>query len=180
MSARKRNPPRRSPAAMRAVPAQKEVENPKPMDQEEWWWPRYRAKRAGEFIESRRVLFERSRNPVHAMEAYRITRIVKIDIPEWVLEVFDQWADVLCVKGPKGAKKIADALGLGIKGGGPSITAQAKTEARDWWIAERVLVLREDASNRATLDVFNQVAEEYSLSSERVAAIWYELANPRH
>lgn len=179
MSARKRNP-RRSPAEMRAVPAQKEVEieNPKPMDQD-WWWTRYRAKRAGEFIESRRVLFERSRNPVHAMDAYRISRIVKIDIPKWVLEVFDQWADVLCVKGPKGAKKIADALGLGTKGGGSSITSQAHTEARNWLIAERVLMLREDDSNRATLDVFNQVAEEYNLSSERVAGIWYELTGAR-
>lgn len=178
MSARKRNPPRRSPAEMRAVPAQKEVENPKPMDQD-WWWPRHRAKVAGELIGSRRVLFERKQNPVHAMEAYRISRIVKIDTPEWVLEVFDQWADVLCVKGLRGTKAIADALGLGTKGGGPSIIQQAKKQARDWWIAERVLMLREDDSNRATQDVFNQVAEEYSLSSERVAAIWYELANPR-
>jgi hypothetical protein len=91
MSARKRNPPRRSPAEMRAVPAQKEVENPKnaggpqPMDQD-WWWPQFRAKVAGELIESRRVLFERKQNPVHAMEAYRLARVVKIDIPGWVLE----------------------------------------------------------------------------------------------
>jgi hypothetical protein len=82
------------------------------------------------------------------------------------------------VKQPKRAK-IAGALGLGAKRGGPSVFRQAKTQARDWWIAERVLMLREDDPKRATQDVFHQVAEEYSLSSERVAGIWYELTGAR-
>jgi hypothetical protein len=140
---------------------------------------RHRAEQAGWFIESRRILFEKSRNPVHAMNAYRIARVVKIDIPDWVLELFDQWAEVLCVKRPKGAKAVADALGLGAKGGGPSITHQAETQARDWWIAERVLVLRESDPKRPTQEIVHQVAEEFNLSSERVSGIWYNLTGTR-
>ena len=63
-------------------------------------------------VEENRVLYSVHLNPVHALEAYRICRAAKVEIPEWTLEVFDQWAEVLCVDAPKGAKAIADALRL--------------------------------------------------------------------
>jgi hypothetical protein len=138
-------------------------------------WQRFRAMMAASYIEPYRVLYVQTRNPTHALEAYRIARVFKIDVPGWILELFDQWAEALCVKRPKGAKTIADALGLGTKGG-PSITSQANTQIRNLRIAQRVLELRDLTPERDTLDVFDQVAEEFApLSSERVAGIWYEL-----
>ena len=86
---------------------------------------------------------------------------------------------------------IAAALGLATKGG-PSITAQAEKDASDWWIAERVLMLLRGRDKPempdapipemkdpkpGMLEVFNQVAEEFHLSSERVAQIWYKLTS---
>ncbi len=111
-------------------------------------------------IERRRRLFTWTKNPIHALEAYRSARAGKIDIPSWILEVFDDWAAALCVTPPKGAKAIADALGLATKGG-PSITAQAEKDARDWWIAERVLLLRDPKPDLPMLDVFNQGQEVF-------------------
>lgn len=125
-------------------------------------------------IERRRRLYTRTKNPMHALEAYRMARIVKIEVPSWILELFDHWAGALCVNPPKGAKAIADALGLGTKGG-PSITIQAKNQARDLEIAERVLLLHDQYPDRDKLDIFGQVAEEFSLSSDRLAGIWYDL-----
>jgi hypothetical protein len=125
-------------------------------------------------IERFRRLYARSRNPIHALQAFRMARAAKIDIPGWILELFDQWAEALCVEPPKEAKAIADALGLGTKAG-PSITAQAQTQARDWWIADRVLVLRDCDPERDMQDIFLEVAEDYKLSGESVSRIWYGL-----
>ena len=137
-------------------------------------WQRFNTSLFNFFVERRRRLFTWTQNPIHALEAYRAARAGKIDIPSWILEVFDGWADALCVRSPKGAKEITAALGLVTKGG-PSLTAQAEKDARDWWIAERVLVLRERDPKREMLDVFGQVAEDFHLSSERVAQIWYSV-----
>lgn len=144
-----------------------------PEDQERW--QRFKARAGESFIERRRALYERTGNPIHALHAYRTSRVVKIAVPDWVLKLFDQWAYALCVESPKGAKAIADALGLGTKGG-PSITSQAETEIRDLRIAERVFMLRNHhPENLGAQDVFDQVAKEFSLSSERVAGIWHEM-----
>ncbi|HEX6901706.1 MAG TPA: hypothetical protein VF789_18410 [Thermoanaerobaculia bacterium] len=150
------------------------TEDPELTDQEVW---------QREMVEFTRHMMERyrkqylrnHRNPIHALNAYRLARLGKIDIPTWVLELFDQWAGALCgERPPKGAKAVADALGLGSKGG-PSITKQAETQYRDLWIAERVLALRDSYPERDKLDIFLQVAEEFELSSERVAGIWSKL-----
>jgi hypothetical protein len=147
------------------------------MDQEAW--QEYKRSLFNLAIERRRRIYVRTRNPIHALEAYRMARAGKIDIPSWILEVFDDWANALCVSPPKGAKEIAAALGLATKGG-PSITAQAKKDARDWWIAERVLGLLDRDPKPGMLDVFNQVAEEFHLSSDRVSQIWYNLTGAKH
>lgn len=148
--------------------------NSEPMDQDGWL--RFKAALAQEFIEHLHARYKHTPNPIHALEAYRLSRAVKIDVPGWILELFDQWAEVLCVNPPKGGKATADALGLGSKGG-PSITAQAKTQARNVTIGQRVLFLRDRNPEGDKLDIFHEVAEEFGLSSERVAAIWYELTH---
>lgn len=166
-------------------------------------WQEYKLSLFKFTIERRRMLFTWTKNPIHALEAYRAARAGKIEVPSWILEVFDGWADALCVSPPKGAKEIAAALGLATKGG-PSITAQAEIDARDWWIVERIVFALRDRGPRPDapkpemldaemrdpmldakkrdpkpemllLDVFNQVGEEFHLSSERVQQIWYKL-----
>jgi len=141
-------------------------------------WQEYKLSLFKFAIERRRTLFTWTKNPIHALEAYRVARAGKIDIPSWILEVFDGWADALCVSPPKGVREIAAALGLATKGG-PSITAQAEKDARDWWIAERVLLLLDTRPEFKIPVIFDQVAEEFHLSSERVASIWYELTPKR-
>jgi hypothetical protein len=135
---------------------------------------RFKVAMVERLIEGRHVLYRRTRNPTHALHAYRIARSARLDLPAWVLSLFDQWAGVLCVQQPKGAKAIADALGLGAKGG-PSVTAQAVTQARDLEIAQRVFNLRERDPERDTTDIFLTVGEEYHLSSDRVQSIWYDI-----
>lgn len=137
-------------------------------------WRQFKARLLSHWIENRRRLYKRHHNPIHALEAYRIARAAKIEIPDWILELFDRWTAVLCVDSPKGAKAIVDALGLGTKGG-PSKTLQAENQARNLKIAQRVFSLLEDEPKRDKLDIFDQMAEEFNLSSERVAAIWYDL-----
>ena len=150
------------------------------MSQEEWQqsqeaWEEYKLSLFKFALERRHRIYVQTRNPIHALEAYRAARAGKIDIPSWILEVFDDWAVALCVNPPKGAKEIAAALGLATKGG-PSITAQAEKDSRDWWIAERVLaLLNRDPKPGNMLDVFSQAAQEFHLSPERVAGIWYNL-----
>lgn len=148
-------------------------EDPKPTPQEQWERFTVALFRSG--IERSRGFYARSRNPIHALQAYRMARAAKIDIPGWTLELFDQWAETLCVKPPKKAQEIAPALGLAPEGGGPSIFSQAEKQARNHWIAVRVLGLRELDPNRGMQDIFLQVAEEYEISSERVSGIWYDL-----
>lgn len=127
-------------------------------------------------IERCHWLYQRTQNPIHALQAYRMSRMLKLDVPEWVFELLDQWAEALCVNPPKGGKaKIADALGLGLKGGGRSITSQTETQTRNLLIAQHVLFLRDRNPERERLDIFHEVAEKCRLSSERVSAIWYEL-----
>lgn len=145
------------------------------MDDAEASWKRSKTAMLAWFIDSYHALYIQSRNPFHALEAYRMVRAAKIDVPDWIFEVFDQWADTLCIERPKGASAIAAALGLVGTGGGPSITAQAKKQTRNLRIARRVFELRNSAPERDKLDVFHQVADEFSLSSERVASIWYEV-----
>ena len=135
-------------------------------------WNRINATLAELAMRPYRALYLKTRNPIHALAAYDIARAAKVDIPDWILELFDQWAQVLTVSRPKGPKAIVGALGLGTKGG-PSLTLQAETEIRDLRIARRVYELR--SSGRRFQDVFHQVAEEYYLSSERVSSIWYDL-----
>jgi hypothetical protein len=137
-------------------------------------WKRLRTAFIQSNIERYHRLYTWTRNPVHAFNAYRLSRHDKIDVPGWILELLDQWAEVLCVKSPKGGKAIADALGLGSKAG-PSITKQAETEIRDLWIAEGILALRDRHPERPKLDIFHEIAEEFKLSSDRVGSIWYEL-----
>lgn len=148
------------------------TKDPKPLDLE--GWRRFKVAVVQQFIEKQRRLYTWTQNPIHALHAYRLSRAVKIDVPGWLFELFDQWAETLCVNPPKGKAKIADALGLGSKGG-PSITSQAKTQARDLAIGERILFLRDRDPKRDKLDIFHIVAEEFKLSSERVAGIWSEL-----
>ena len=143
-------------------------------------WQRFKTMLAASYMAPHREFYMRTRNPFHALEAYRIARIFKIAIPDWILELFDQWAEVLCVTRPKGPKEIAGALGLTRPKGGPSITLQAEKNARNLQIARRVLELRDDNPERDMQDVFLQVAEEFdALSSERISAIWYELTRKR-
>ena len=107
-----------------------------------------------------------------------MARAFKVETPDWILELFDHWAAVLCVDSPTGAKAIADALGLGTKGG-PSITLQAKKQARGLEIAERVLLLLDTRPEFKLPVIFDQVGDEFHLSSERVASIWYGLTRKR-
>jgi hypothetical protein len=144
----------------------------RPMGPEEW--QRFKTQLIGMWIENRRRLYKRHQNPIHALNAYRIARSTKIEIPDWILEVFDKWAATLCVDSPKGAKAIADALGLGTKGG-PSLTLQAENQARNLKIAERVLLLLDKQPEKGKLDIFGRVGEEFNLSAERVSGIWYKL-----
>lgn len=150
-------------------------EDPKPTSQEQW--ERFIVALFRNRIEHCCRLYTRSGNPIHALQAYRMARAAKIDIPGWTLELFDQWAETLCVKPPKKAQEIAPALGLAPEGGGPSIFSQAEKQARNHWIAVRVLRLRELDPNRGIQDIFLQVAEEYEISSERVSGIWYDLTH---
>jgi hypothetical protein len=148
------------------------MEDPNPTDQEAW--QRFKANFIQRKTERYRRLYTRTRNPVHALNAYRLNRHTKNEVPAWILELFDQWAEVLCVQQLKGGKEISHALGFGSKGG-PSITSKAEKETRDLWIAECVLALRDIYPERDKLDIFLQVAEKFELSSERVAGIWSKL-----
>jgi hypothetical protein len=128
------------------------------------------------WIENRRVLYERTRNPIHALDVYRLTRSLKTEIPGWVLELFDRWAKVLCEEQPEGGgMKIAKALGLVSKGGGPPLTTQAKIDWRNVRIVQRVLELR-DAEGQTLDEAFYKAADEFpSLTRDGVSGIWYEL-----
>jgi hypothetical protein len=144
----------------------------KPMDLEEW--QRFMAASVRHSINRQHRLYTWTRNPIHAFRAYHLSRALKIDVPGWLFELLDQWAEVLCVNPPKGGKAIADALGLGSKGG-PSITSQTKTQARNLEIVEHVFRLREGKPERGTQDIYLEVGEKFHLSSDRVMSIWYEL-----
>ena len=135
-------------------------------------WRRFKTQLATPFLEERRALYERTRNPIHALAAYRFARSAKIDLPGWTLELFDRWAEVLLVKRPKGVKEIAGALGLKGGGGGPSLTSQAETQMRHMQIAQRVYELCDGSTLEEALAA---TAEQCGFSFEHVRTIWYEL-----
>ena len=139
-------------------------------------WRRFKARLVrrltAPLIEANRVLYVRTQNPTHALAAYRCARVAKIDIPDWILELFDRWAEVLFVQRPKGAKPTADALGLGTKGGWRPIVSQAETQARNLRIAQRVYELRTAEPERNKTEIFDEVGVEFERSAERVQGIW--------
>lgn len=141
-------------------------------------WRQFVAAMVQPLIKECHALYLDTANPIHALSAYRTARAAKIDIPVWILDLFDQWAEVLCVQRPKSAKAIADALGLGTKAGA-SVTKQAETQARNLLIVQRVYELRHGVGpygSEHSLEVaFSKAAEEFDLSFESVRDIWYRL-----
>ena len=143
-------------------------------------WRRIKAGVVAPLMEENRELYLRTQNPTHALAAYRIVRAAKLlDIPSWILELFDQWAETLVVQRPKGGTKaIADALGLGTKGG-PPITSQAETQARDLRIVQLVYERRTADPECNKFRIFGEVGEEFDLSAQRVQGIWTDWTRRR-
>ena len=140
---------------------------------------RIKATLATVFIDRSQALYRHSGNPMHAWRAFDIARHGGIPIPDWVLEYLDPVAKALtAAPGPSTPKAVADALGLGIKGG-PSMAQQARTDQRHLDIVEHILFLQErsdredaDLDLRDTLGIMQRVADEYGLSLERVQALY--------
>jgi hypothetical protein len=98
----------------------------------------------GQLIAEQRALYNDNRNPMHAFKAYRCARAAKVDVPEWVLEMLDEWAELLLVQRPGArGKDIARALGLAGPGRG-TVMARAKTKTRYLYLAQRIAELQKN------------------------------------
>ena len=147
---------------------------------------RIKAAFATVFIERSQALYRHSGNPMHAWRAFDIARHGGVPVSDWVLDYLDHVAKALtAAPGPSTTKAVADALGLGIKGG-PSMAQQARTDQRHLDIVEEILFLQErsdredaDLDLRDTLGIMQRVAGEYALSLERVQALYYEMMHRR-
>ncbi len=149
-------------------------------------------------IDRKQALYVQTGNPVHAWAAYDTARKLDVAIPAWVLDHFDACAKVLTTTKHSSAKAIADALGLGTKGG-PTVTRQAAIQVRNLAIVERIVQLQDrptrselkamavahglkgdgvDPGDRPLLDILVQVAEEYRLDVNQVQAIYYKMIRP--
>jgi hypothetical protein len=128
-----------------------------------------------------------SKNPIHLWQMYLFTRQTGLPIPETVGAYLDRVAKAITGPNPPTSPAmIATALGLATKGG-PSPARQAATTARDLNIVARVASLYylgnhppvpyvdpEDLLDlKDLMGVFERVAQEFQLSSERVKSIFY-------
>jgi len=153
---------------------------------------RLKAVLATHYMERSYALHLKTANPIHAWRVYELARHGGLPIPHWVLSYFDRVAKALTAPaGPASPKAIADALGLGTKGG-PSKAAQARTDQRDLDIVGEIVFLQDRADTaipgdekldlRDDLGIMQHVADEHGLSLERVQAVYYKMigpANPR-
>ena len=147
---------------------------------------RIKAALATVFIERSQALYLQTGNPIHAWRVYELARHGGVPLPDWVLDYFDKVAKVLTAPpGPTSPKAIADALGLGTKGG-PSKALQAQTDQRHLDIVDHIRFLQERATRddvdldlRDELGIMQRVADEYGLSLDRVQALYYEMLRPR-
>jgi prophage regulatory protein len=158
----------------------------------------FKAMMAAHAIDLKQALYLQTGNPVHAWAAYDASRKLELAIPAWVLDYFDACAQVLITAKHSSAKSIADALGLGTKGG-PTVTRQAAIQVRNFAIVERIVHLRErpirselkamaaahglkgngvDPCDRPLLVILDQVAGEYDLDVNQVQAIYYKMIRP--
>jgi hypothetical protein len=154
-----------------------------PMGQTE----RFKAAIAAAFIEPQEELYRRTGNPIHLWHAYVLARQGGMPIPDWVLAYIDSVARVLTgPTGPNSPKAIADALGLGTKGG-PSKARQAGINQRHLDIVNHILVLLDAPAVHRSRDldldrfgIMNRVADAHGLSVERVQQIYYEMLMPQN
>ena len=138
----------------------------------------------------RYALYLQTGNPTHAWRAYATARRLNVAVPPWVLDYFDACAKALTTTTHTSAKSIADALGLGTKGG-RLVTRQADTDERNLAMMMRIDQLRKrptrralealvdahglngtvvDPGDRTLLAIFVQVAEESGLEVNQVQA----------
>ena len=144
------------------------------------------------FIEQNHGLYLQAANPIHVWRAYDLARRCRVPIPDWVLAYFDTVAKRLAAPmGPRSPKAIADALGLGTKGG-RSKTLQAETDQHHLDIIGRIEALNNLAeylsAHPGDLDVdwdlhshrgvLQRVADEFGLSLKGVQAIYSKLMRP--
>jgi hypothetical protein len=148
-------------------------------------------------IDLRHALYLRRRNPIHVWRAYAAARQLGVPVPDWVLDYFDTCAKALATR-HSSAKAIADALGLGTRGG-RLVTGQADTDERNVAIVERIDQLQSrpsrrelqaladahglktdvvDPGDRTLLVILEQVAAEYHLDVNQVQAIYYKMIRP--
>lgn len=149
-------------------------------------------------INLRQALYLQTGNPIHAWRAYATARQLDVATPDWVLDYFDACAKALTTTKHASAKAIADALGLGTRGG-RVVTRQADTDERDLAIVIRIDQLKKrptrrelkalvhahglkgegvDPGDRTLLVILDQVAEEYGLDVNQVQAIYYKMIRP--
>jgi hypothetical protein len=163
----------------------------------------YRARIAEYCIGRWHALYLRTKNPVHALGAYRHARTLKVAIPAWVFECVDQWATVFDPFDPWGAllttteypsaKAIADALHIGTKGG-ETVTRKAARELRNlaivadvldrqrhWSLDEsarayaktRGIKIPKESTDRRLTTAMEEVAGQYGLDYVSVRKIYY-------
>ena len=158
----------------------------------------FRAVMGAYVIDGKQALYRQTRNPIHAWSAYHTARTLNVAIPDWVLDYFDASAKAITSTTHSSAKAIADALGLGTKGG-PTVTRQAAIQVRNLAIVERILYLMDrptrselkaladahglkgpgvDPGDRPLLAILDQVAGEYDLDVNQVQAIYYKMIRP--
>lgn len=77
----------------------------------------FKAVMAAHLIDRRQALYRQAGNPIHTWSAYHTAPTLGVAIPASVLDYFDASAKALTTTTYTSAKAIADALGLGNKGG---------------------------------------------------------------
>lgn len=136
---------------------------------------------ATSLIRQKKVLFDTSGNPVHAVAAFRLARRGGVPIPEWVLEHYDQKSKKLL--SAASVKDVASAVGWH-SGGGPFFTERAKTEERNLGIWRQVDDLKHcdpetlspELREELRLDgAFAVVGRRKNLSPESVEDIYYDV-----
>jgi hypothetical protein len=128
------------------------------------------------------ALYLVTRNGTHAWTAYRLAREAHLSIPDWVLTYFDE--AVVALGAATTVKAVADAFGLGSKGG-PFATNKARNDWRNLDVIQFVDHFK--ATDPQTLDPALRRALELNgpfwlvgqrmtpkLSAERVQEIYYQ------
>lgn len=149
----------------------------------------------GRTLNLRHALYLQTRNPIHAWRAFATARKLDVAVPDWVLDYFDACAKALTGTTYTSAKEIADALGLGSRGG-RLVTRQADTDERNLEMVMRIEQLRNrptraelkvmmdahklkgevvDPGDRTLLVILDQVGTEFNLDVNQVQAIYYNM-----